>query len=185
LELQLIADCGLVGFPNVGKSTLLGLISNAHPKIAPYPFTTKHPQLGVVEDRLGKRRFVCVEIPGLIEGAHEGKGLGDVFLRHLKRTATLIHLVDMAAVEGRDPVEDYHTLNEELKEYSADFLKKPQLLVANKMDLPGAAARLSRFRKKVRRKVIPISAQTGEGISALRESLFRLVKSSKTRVTET
>lgn len=174
LELQLIADCGLIGFPNVGKSTLLSLISQAHPKIAPYPFTTKHPQLGVVEDRKNGRRLVCVEIPGLIEGAHQGKGLGDLFLRHLRRTHAVVHLIDMAAVEGRSPVQDYQILNEELRCYDPALSEKPQLLVANKMDLPGAEANLSLFRRKIRRKPIPISAKTGDGIPELVAALFRL-----------
>ena len=175
LELQVIADCGLVGFPNVGKSTLLTLISNAHPKVAPYPFTTKHPQLGVVEDRKSSRRLVCVEIPGLIEGAHEGKGLGHFFLRHLGRTATLVHIIDMASEEGRDPIQDYNSLNEELRRYNPEFIKKPQLLVANKMDLPGATEQLVRFRKKIRRQIIPISAQTGKGIPELLDALFNRI----------
>ncbi len=174
LELQLIADCGLIGFPNVGKSTLLSLISQAHPKIAPYPFTTKHPQLGVVEDKKSGRRLVCVEIPGLIEGAHAGKGLGHFFLRHLRRTSAVVHLIDMASVEGRDPVRDYRILNEELKRYDPVLSEKPQLLVANKMDLAGAKANLSLFRRKVRRKILPISAKTGEGIPELSQALFRL-----------
>ena len=179
LELQVIADVGLIGFPNVGKSSLLTLISNAHPKVAPYPFTTKNPQLGVVEDKKSSRRLVCVEIPGLIEGAHEGKGLGHVFLRHLGRATTLVHLIDMASEEGRDPVQDYDSLNEELRRYNPEFIKKPQLLVANKMDLPGATEQLTRFRKKVRRKIIPISAQTGKGIPELLDSLFsRMVRTS-------
>ena len=174
LELQFIADCGLIGFPNVGKSTLLSSISQANPKIAPYPFTTKHPQLGVVEDKKNARRLVCVEIPGLIEGAHEGKGLGHFFLRHLRRTVAVVHLIDMACVEGRDPARDYQILNGELKRYDPALSEKPQLLVANKMDLPGAEANLALFRRKVRRKILPISAREGQGISELTQALFRL-----------
>ena len=174
LELQFIADCGLIGFPNVGKSTLLSFISQAHPKIAPYPFTTKHPQLGVVEDKEKGRTLVCVEIPGLIEGAHEGRGLGHFFLRHLRRTSAVVHLIDMACVEARDPVRDYRILNEELKRYDPALSEKPQFLVANKMDLAGAKANLSSFRRKIRKKILPICAKTGEGIPELIEALFRL-----------
>ena len=177
LELQLIADCGLVGFPNAGKSTLLSVFSKAHPKIAPYPFTTKHPQLGVVEDRERGERLVCVEIPGLIEGAHEGKGLGHVFLRHLKRTSTILHLIDMSGESGRDPFDDYRILNRELKQYDPALSEKPQLLVANKMDVAGAREKLLRFQRRVRRKVLPVSAATGEGIPALLRELFRLIRS--------
>lgn len=176
LELRLIAECGLIGFPNVGKSTLLSQISKAHPKIAPYPFTTQSPQLGVVEDRKSGRRVVCVEIPGLIEGAHEGRGLGDLFLRHLQRTASLIHLIDMSGEEGRDPVQEYRVLNEELRRYDPHLSEKPQLLVANKMDCPGAGKNLKRFQEAVQRRILPISARTGEGIPQFVRSLFRFTK---------
>ena len=138
LELKLIADVGIVGFPNAGKSSLLSRISTARPKVAAYPFTTRYPVLGVV-DVQGRGSFVACDIPGLIEGAHEGRGLGIQFLRHIERTRLLIHLIDMAAVDGRDPAQAYHALNEELAAYSPSLPSKPQVIVANKMDLPQAA----------------------------------------------
>ncbi|MBQ0036672.1 MAG: GTPase ObgE [Firmicutes bacterium] len=134
LELKCIADVGLVGFPSVGKSTLLSVISNARPKIADYHFTTLQPNLGVV-DMEGVGGFVVADIPGLIEGASEGVGLGLAFLRHIERTRVLLHIVDAASVEGRDPIEDIYTINEELKKYGSDVSKKPQIIVANKMDV--------------------------------------------------
>jgi GTP-binding protein len=173
LDLKLIADVGVVGFPNAGKSTLIASVSNARPKIAAYPFTTKSPVLGVV----GKfdESFVIADIPGLIEGSSKGRGLGDRFLRHIERTKVLIHLIDMAGVEGRDPVLDYKTINQELKEYSGEVVKKRQIIVANKMDLETSALNLERFKKIVKKKVYPISAleKTGleELIAAIREKL--------------
>lgn len=134
LELKCIADVGLVGFPNVGKSTLLSVISNARPKIANYHFTTLQPNLGVV-DMEGVGGFVVADIPGLVEGASEGVGLGLDFLRHIERTRILVHIVDGASVEGRDPIQDVYTINEELKKYGSDVSKKPQIIVANKMDV--------------------------------------------------
>ncbi len=166
LELKLVADVGIVGMPNAGKSTLITQISKARPKIAPFPFTTLHPVLGAVKPPSGNS-FVAVDVPGLIEGAHEGRGLGLEFLRHIERTRLLVHLIDMAAVDGRDPVEDYKTLNEELKAYRSSVAAKPQLLVANKMDEPVAKGNLARFRKKIKKTILPISARTGEGIQKL------------------
>lgn len=166
LELKLIADCGIIGFPNSGKSTLISKISEAKPKIASYPFTTKEPVLGIVKYDEG-RSFKVADIPGLIEGAHRGRGLGDKFLRHIERTRILIHLVDMAGVEGRDPVCDYQSLNKELKEYSSHVEKKPQIIAANKMDLAAAEENLKKFRAKVKKEVIPISAMTGGGLEML------------------
>lgn len=165
LDLKLIAQIGLVGFPNAGKSTLISNISNAHPKIAAYPFTTKAPALGVVhyEDKT----FVVADIPGLIEGSSQGKGLGDKFLRHIERTKILINLVDMSGIEGRDPLYDYKTINEELRGYSKEVAKKPQIIVANKMDLETSRKNLLRFKKVIKKKVYPISALKKEGLDEL------------------
>ena len=166
LELKLIADCGLLGFPNAGKSSLISFISKAKPKIAAYPFTTLEPVLGIVEYKDG-RHFKIADIPGLIEGAHEGKGLGHKFLKHIDRTKVLVHIIDMAGVDTRDPVEDYKILNNELKQYGASAEKKPQILVANKMDLPQAEENLKKFKEKIKRDIIPISAKTGDGTKKL------------------
>lgn len=165
LDLKLIADVGIVGFPNAGKSTLITSISNARPKIAAYPFTTKFPVLGVVGNQ--DNAFVVADIPGLIKGSSEGRGLGDKFLRHVERTKLIVHLIDMAACEGRNPVEDYRTINKELKNYSDDVAKKPQIIVANKMDLEAAASNLERFAKIIKKKVYPISAQKNQGLEEL------------------
>jgi GTPase len=173
LDLKLIADVGVVGFPNAGKSTLISAVSHAQPKIAAYPFTTKSPSLGVVGDEAGA--FVIADIPGLIEGSAQGKGLGDRFLRHVERTKILVHLIDMSGFEGRDPLEDYRVINQELKEYSPEVHKKTQIIAANKMDLDSAAANLARFRKKIKKKVYPISALQKDGLEelivAIREKL--------------
>ncbi|MDD5108276.1 MAG: GTPase ObgE [Candidatus Omnitrophica bacterium] len=156
LDLKLLADVAVVGFPNVGKSTLIAAISNAHPKIAAYPFTTIAPILGVATGT--HKRFVVADIPGLIEGAWEGRGLGDKFLKHIERTKVLIHLLDMASFEGRDPVDDYKKINLELKNYSKEVYKKPQVICANKMDIVGAQDNLKRFKKLIKKPVYPISA---------------------------
>ncbi|MBU4205187.1 GTPase ObgE [Patescibacteria group bacterium] len=172
LELKLVADAGLIGYPNVGKSSLISRISNARPKIANYPFTTKTPGLGLV--RLDtERSFVVCDIPGLIEGAHSGKGMGDDFLRHVERTRVLVHMIDMAAVEGRDPVEDLKSIAGEIGLYNAELLKRPQILAANKMDLPDASENLKRFKAKVKKKIYPISCVTGEGIKELLEAVHK------------
>ncbi len=157
LDLKLIADIGIIGFPNAGKSTLISRISSARPKIASYPFTTKDPVLGVVD--IKDSSFTLVDIPGLIEGAHSGRGLGDKFLRHVERTKILIHLIDMAGIDGRDPLEDYEALNNELRFYSKEVAKKPQILVANKIDLEQAQRNLERFKAKFKKKIIEISAK--------------------------
>lgn len=173
LELKVVADIGLVGFPNAGKSTLLSRISQAKPKIAPYPFTTLQPNLGVVRLEEGLD-FVVADIPGLIEGAHLGVGLGHEFLKHLERTKVLLHLVDVAATEGRDPRDDYQKIKEELFRYSSDLAKKPQIVVANKCDLPVAIENLVALKELLNEeKVYPISAVTGEGI---KELLYRAAK---------
>ncbi|MDN3020206.1 GTPase ObgE [Paenibacillus sp. BSR1-1] len=170
LELKLLADVGLVGFPSVGKSTLLSVVSSAKPKIAEYHFTTIVPNLGMVETEDG-RSFVMADLPGLIEGAHSGVGLGHQFLRHIERTRVIVHVIDMAATEGRDPFEDYLTINKELQEYNLRLTERPQIIVANKMDMPGAEENLETFKEKLEEDypVFPISAITRKG---LRELLF-------------
>lgn len=169
LELKLISDVGIIGFPNAGKSTLLSRISAARPKIADYPFTTLEPNLGVVS--LGEGvSFVVADIPGLMEGAHEGVGLGHRFLRHIERTRLLIHLIDVSPLSLRDPVDDYRKINEELRLYSASLSRKPQVVAANKTDLPGSAEACERLRRHLSREsvpVFPISAVTGEGVTEL------------------
>lgn len=172
MELKLIADIGLVGLPNAGKSTLLSRLSDAHPKIANYPFTTLEPQLGIaqVDDT---RRIVLADLPGLIEGAHAGHGLGDEFLRHIERTRVICHVVDMAPLSGPDPVTAYRMIHKELRLYSPELARRRRLIAANKMDLTEAEANLKAFKRHVRAPVYPISGVTGEG---LRELLFALAK---------
>lgn len=169
LELKLIADVGLVGFPNAGKSTILSIVSAATPKIADYPFTTLEPNLGVVSMDHGSS-FILADIPGLIEGAHEGIGLGHEFLRHVERTKLLLHVVDLAAVDGREPLSDFETINEELKLYNPKLAERPQIVVANKVDLPDGRENLESFKKAVEAKgykVFPISAATNTGVKEL------------------
>ncbi|ALA51306.1 GTPase ObgE [Shouchella clausii] len=168
LELKVLADVGLVGFPSVGKSTLLSIVSAAKPKIAEYHFTTITPNLGVVDAQDG-RSFVMADLPGLIEGAHEGVGLGHQFLRHIERTRVIVHIVDMSAMEGRDPVEDYHKINEELSQYNYRLTERPQLVVANKMDMPEANENLKRFKEALgeETKIFPVSAITKDGVREL------------------
>lgn len=169
LELKLIADVGLVGFPNAGKSTILSIVSAANPKIADYPFTTLEPNLGVVSLNQGNS-FVLADIPGLIEGAHEGVGLGYEFLRHVERTRLLLHVVDVAAVDGRDPLSDFETINEELRQYNPKLAERPQIIAANKVDLPEGKENLESFQKAVEAKgykVFPVSAATNGGIKEL------------------
>ncbi len=167
LELKTIADVGLIGFPNVGKSTLLSKVSGARPKIANYHFTTMSPNLGVV--KYYDDSFVCADIPGLIEGASEGAGLGFEFLRHIERTRILVHVVDISGVEGRDPYEDYKQINAELKGYSKELAKRPQVVVLNKCDMPSAEENAKAFKKKIgsRKKVFKICALTGDGTEEL------------------
>jgi len=173
LELRLLADVGVVGFPNAGKSTLVSRLSAARPKIADYPFTTLVPTLGLV--RLDEERsFVIADVPGLIPGASEGKGLGLRFLRHLERTRLLVHLLDLDPATGRDPVEDWKTIQAELREYSPELAARPQLIAANKIDLDGAAPRLKRVVAMARRRrlpVFPLAARTGQGLAELRAAL--------------
>lgn len=176
LELKLMADVGLVGFPNAGKSSVVSRISNAHPKVAPYAFTTINPIIGtvMVDDY---SRFSVADIPGMIAGAHEGVGLGDRFLRHIERSACLAFVIDMAGTEGRDPAADYKVLRRELELYNPALLERPFVVVANKMDLPGAAKLLTSFKRKTKTKPIPISAETGDGIDELKKFLNRMVRS--------
>ena len=165
LELKVIADVGLVGLPNAGKSTLLSRISRAHPEIADYPFTTKYPNLGTVYQ--GERSFVVADIPGLIEGAHQGHGLGHEFLRHVERTRLLVHLIDATPVDGSDPVANYRGIRHELELYSPALAARPELIVVTKLDLTGSQAALERISTELCREVIPISAVTGKGIPTL------------------
>lgn len=166
LELKLIADVGLVGMPNAGKSSLLSRISTARPKVAAYPFTTTSPVLGVVS--VGERdSFVACDIPGLIEGAHEGKGLGTQFLRHVERTRLLLHIIDMSGMDNRDPAASYAQVNEELAAHNPVLGRRPQLVVANKMDLPDSAKNLTRFERATGQQPIPISCATSAGIPEL------------------
>jgi len=170
LELKLIADVGLVGKPNAGKSTLLSRLSAARPKIAAYPFTTKAPFLGIVE-LSGFRRLVMADIPGLVEGAHSGAGLGDDFLRHIERTRLLVHMVDIVPPVG-DAAEDYRAIRQELAGFSAALAAKPALVVANKMDLTGSDEALARLRDELGEDVTGISGVTGAGLSALTERIW-------------
>ncbi len=168
LELKLLADVGLVGFPNVGKSTIISRVSAAKPKIADYHFTTLVPNLGVVDLEDGGG-FVVADIPGLIEGAHTGAGLGHAFLRHTERTRLLLHVLDMAGSEGRDPLQDFQVIQEELQKYSAELAERPMMIVANKMDLTGAEENLKGFKETwgEEYKIFPVSAATGEGLQEL------------------
>ena len=181
LELKLLADVGLVGFPNAGKSTLISTISAAKPKIADYPFTTLEPHLGVVD--LGDfRTFVVADIPGLIEGAHEGAGLGDRFLRHIERTKLLLHLVDVSSASGRDPVSDYETVNRELRAYNPELANRPQIVVATKIDALDEPERLESLRRqaiKDDRKFHAISSATNQGTKELISAVAALLDELK------
>ena len=172
LELKLMADVGLVGLPNAGKSTLLSRVSDAHPKIADYPFTTLEPQLGIVEID-DSRRIVMADLPGLIEGAHEGRGLGDEFLKHIARTRVICHILDMAPLSAPDPVTAYRILRKELRLHSRELSGKRHVIAANKMDLTDSRDNLQRLKRAVRAPVYPISAVTGAGVRRL---LLALVK---------
>jgi GTP-binding protein len=175
-----IADVGLIGLPNAGKSTLLSRISRAHPEIADYPFTTKYPNLGTVvpADPTGGRPdsppFVVADIPGLIEGAHAGHGLGHEFLRHVERTSLLVHLVEAVPLDGSDPLQNYRTIRKELAQYSLTLAERPELVVVTKMDITGAAAARLRIERELNREVPGISAVTGQGIPDL---IHRIVAS--------
>jgi GTP-binding protein len=181
LELKLLADVGLLGFPNVGKSSLIARISAARPKIADYPFTTLVPNLGMV--RLsGERSLVVADVPGLIEGAHRGAGLGDRFLRHLERTRVLIHLLDANVGSGRTPLRDYEAINRELRLYDPDLAARPQIVALNKIDLPDVRRRLAQIAAPFKRRGLPlfaVSAVTGEGVPELLEAAWRILTAAR------
>jgi GTP-binding protein len=184
LELRKIADAGLVGYPNAGKSTLLTRISHARPKIAPYPFTTLTPHIGIVEIE-GYRRVAVADIPGLIEGAHENVGLGHDFLRHIVRCKLLLFVIDMAGSEGREPIADLQTLRKELDLYDPTLSERPWLIIANKMDMPEAEENLKQFRARYKKtEIIPVSAEQGEGIEQLKRRLGEIVLDGKFAPTE-
>lgn len=179
VELKLLADVGLVGLPSVGKSTFISKISAAKPKIASYHFTTLTPNLGVVKAS-GERSFVVADLPGLIEGASLGEGLGDQFLRHIERTRVIAHIIDMSAFEGRDPYDDYVTINKELEKFNPKILKKPQIVLANKMDIPSSLNNLKKFKEKIGNiEVYPISGVTGEGIDTVITKLADMLDTIK------
>lgn len=176
VEVKMLADVGLVGLPSVGKSTIISMVSRSKPKIAAYHFTTLHPNLGVVKASDG-RSFVMADLPGLIEGASEGEGLGDKFLKHIERTKVIAHVIDMGASEGRDPYEDYVLINKELKAFNEKLTKKPQIIIANKMDLTNAKEELEKFRQKVgpEIEIYEISAATNQGLQKVIDRLADLV----------
>ncbi|MDK8501468.1 GTPase ObgE [Aerococcus sp. UMB1112A] len=195
LELRVLADAGLVGFPSVGKSTILSIVSAAKPKIADYHFTTLSPNLGVV-DLSDQRSFVLADLPGLIEGAAEGIGLGFQFLRHVQRTKVILHVVDMGGFENRDPFEDYVAINEELKTYDETILERPTIIVANKMDIPEAELYIEEFREKLAAyfeehfpgrdlpEIFPISAISQSGLKDLMEETYRLIQEEEVRLAQ-
>lgn len=176
LELKLIADVGLLGLPNAGKSTLLSRISKAHPRVAPYPFTTLEPQLGVMETD-DYRQLVVADLPGLIEGAHKGAGLGDEFLRHVERTRVLVHLVDVSPTAVSSPTSAYDTVRHELTAYSEELARKPELVAATKVDTGNCAARVKELADHICRRALPISAITGEGLPELTGAVIEALES--------
>ena len=177
VELKLMADVGLVGLPSVGKSTIISVLSASRPKIASYHFTTLHPNLGVVKASSGNT-FVMADLPGLIEGASLGAGLGDKFLKHVERTKVIAHVIDMGCVEERDPVEDYKMINKELGDFDKKLLNKPMIVIANKMDIPGADDNLKRFKKEIKGiKVFEVSAATNKGLDKVVDYLDELLSS--------
>ncbi len=181
LELKLLADVGLVGYPNAGKSTLISRISAAKPKIANYPFTTLTPHLGVVT-LSDDRAFVVADVPGLIEGAHTGHGLGHQFLRHIERTKVLVHLVDVSSASGREPVADFDTIRRELELYDPDLLEKPQIVVASKMDAvddPDRVKALERHAKSLHLPFFKVSAVTGDGLPKLLEAMWKPIVAAR------
>ncbi|MDD3374855.1 MAG: GTPase ObgE [Candidatus Omnitrophica bacterium] len=173
LELKIMADVGLIGFPNAGKSTLISAVSKVRSKIASYPFTTRQPILGFVSQ--DDFEFVIADLPGLIEGAHDGKGLGDRFLKHAERTKILVHVLDMAGVEQRDPLEDYRKINYELQEYSHKLLFKKRIVVANKMDLPKSRTNLRRFKKEFSERIFSVSATERQGLDNLVNEIRKML----------
>ena len=180
VELRMLADVGLVGLPSVGKSTLLSMITNANPKIAAYHFTTLSPNLGVVTTK--DNSFVIADLPGLIEGAAEGLGLGHKFLKHVERTKIIAHVIDMSGSEGRNPIDDYEVIRKELGEFSQKLLDKKEIIIANKMDLPNANENLSEFKKKIDREIYEISAINNQNLDVLVNGLSSLVKETQDEV---
>ncbi|MDH3573810.1 MAG: GTPase ObgE [Desulfobacteraceae bacterium] len=178
LELKLLADVGIIGLPNAGKSTLIAAISSARPKIANYPFTTLTPSLGVVQTDWAEP-FVVADIPGLIKGAHQGTGLGIKFLRHIERTRILVHLIDVSSIDPDDPLHEYHTINQELVMYDEKLVQKPQIVVLNKLDLPGVRKAAEIFQSAIKDKeVLFISALTGQGLEQLKSQIVQLLDSN-------
>ena len=177
LELKVIADVGLIGKPNAGKSTLLSRLSHARPEIADYPFTTKHPNLGRVQIDLD-RSFIMADIPGLIEGAHDGLGLGHEFLRHVERAGVLVHLVEPAPLDGSDPCDNYRVIRDELVQYNEQLGSRPELIVVTKAELPGADEVAARLSQQVGRDVLCVSAVTGQGLNRLIAAIARLLDES-------
>lgn len=175
LVIKTIADVGLIGFPNAGKSTLLNMVTNAHPKTGAYPFTTMFPTVGVLEYQEQFERITVADIPGLIEGASENRGLGHRFLKHVERCKVLLIMIDMQGTDGREPISDYKVLVNELKLYMPGLVRKPELLCANKMDEPDAPENLEAFMKKVKHKVYPISCVSDEGFEVLKKALLEAV----------
>ena len=176
VEVKMLADVGLVGLPSVGKSTIISMVSRSKPKIAAYHFTTLSPNLGVVKASDG-RSFVMADLPGLIEGASEGEGLGDKFLKHIERTKVIAHVIDMSASEMRDPYEDYILINKELEAFNEKLMKKPQFIIANKMDLPNAKEQLEKFKQKIGKdiEIYEVSAATNQGLQKVVDRLADLV----------
>jgi len=178
LELKLLADVGIIGLPNAGKSTLIAAISSARPKIANYPFTTLTPSLGVVQTDWAEP-FVVADIPGLIKGAHQGTGLGIKFLRHIERTRILVHLIDASSIDPDDPLKEYHTINQELVMYDEKLVQKPQIVVLNKLDLPGVRKAAEIFQSALKdKKVLLISALTRQGLEQLKSQIVQLLDSN-------
>ena len=180
VELRMLADVGLVGLPSVGKSTLLSMITNANPKIAAYHFTTLSPNLGVVTTK--DNNFVIADLPGLIEGASGGAGLGHKFLKHIERTKIIAHVIDMSASEGRDPYEDYQVIRKELASFSDKLLTKKEIIIANKMDLPNAKENLIKFKKRIKEDIYEISALNNQNLDKLITALSELVKNTKDEI---
>lgn len=180
VELRMLADVGLVGMPSVGKSTLLSMITNANPKIAAYHFTTLSPNLGVVTTK--DNNFVVADLPGLIEGASDGNGLGHKFLKHIERTKIIAHVIDMSASEGRDPYEDYQIIRKELETFSPKLLNKQEIIIANKMDIPSSKENLEKFKKKINKDIYEISAINNQNLDTIITVLSELVKNTKEEV---
>ena len=180
VELRMLADVGLVGLPSVGKSTLLSMITNANPKVAAYHFTTLSPNLGVVTTK--NNSFVIADLPGLIEGAAEGLGLGHKFLKHVERTKIIAHVIDMSGSEGRNPIDDYEVIRKELGEFSPKLLDKKEIIIANKMDLPGASENLKEFKEKIDKEIYEISAINNQNLDILVNGVSKLVSETKDEV---